>query len=167
MLDDTFETFHWELSVSGNKTGNGERERRQAPEWLGVKICSHEMMGWFFSISPGMKTSLGEWLTEGKLTPVIVSPVYEPLDSLSVSNFYYIFTIRTRTEYCQDTSVCNFQKSESSLHHYGLELPIIVHIVESFTFLCPHSATPSAQIETFKKLGTFPGSWDWMDGLGF
>ena len=29
------------------------------------------------------------------------------------------------------------QKSESSLHHYGLELPIIVHIVESFTFLQP------------------------------
>ena len=50
------------------------------------------------------------------------------------------------------------KKSESSLDHYGLELPIIVHIVESFTFLYPHSGTPSAQIETFKKLGTFPGS---------
>ena len=41
----------------------------------------------YFSIF-GMKTSLGEWLTQGKLTPVIVSPLYEPLDSLAMSNFY-------------------------------------------------------------------------------
>ena len=63
----------------------------------------------YFSIF-GMEPSLGEWPTQGKLTPVIVSPFYEPLDSLAVSIFYKIFTIRTRTEYCQDTSVCNFQK---------------------------------------------------------
>ena len=65
-----------------------EREGRQAPEWSGVKICSHKMMGWSFSSISGMKTSLGEWQTQGKLTPVIVSPLYEPLDSLAVSNFY-------------------------------------------------------------------------------
>ena len=113
-------------------------------------LTADEMI--YFSIF-GLKTSLGEWPTQGKLTPVIVSPVYEPLDSLAVSNFYKIFTIRTRTEYCQDTSVCNFQKSESSLHHYGLELPIIVHIVESFTFL------PSTFRNAFCSNRNFQETW--------
>ena len=80
---------------------------RLETEWSGVRKCSDEMI--YFSIF-GMETSLGKWPTQGKLTPVIVSSFYEPLDSLAVSNFYKIFTIRTRTEYWQDTSVCNFQK---------------------------------------------------------
>ena len=70
--------------MSGNKTGNGETGDR-----LRVircqKMLSDEMI--YFSIF-GMETSLGEWPTQGKLTPVIVSPFYEPLDSLAVSNFY-------------------------------------------------------------------------------
>ena len=93
--------------MTSNKTRYGER--RGKPEWSGVKIGW--WWGWDDKFSTfGVKNSLGEWLTQGKLTPVIVSPFYEPLDSLAVSNFYRIFTIRTRTECCQDTSVCNFPK---------------------------------------------------------
>ena len=45
------------------------------------------------------------------------------------------------------------KKSESSLHHYGLELPIIVHIVESFTFL------PSTFRTAFCSNRNFQETW--------
>ena len=73
-----------------------------------------------------------------KINSVIVSSLYEPLDSLAVS----IFTKFTQLGHGMETDRTHLsaisKKSESSLHHYGLELPIIVHIVESFTFFCIH-----------------------------
>ena len=45
------------------------------------------------------------------------------------------------------------KKSESSLDHYGLELPIIVHSVESFTFL------PSTFRNAFCSNRNFQETW--------